>query len=171
MYREPRVCPCWDTHAFGWRLLPFYTLILKRNPGFCDPFWLRYGQQCAVRLEAVLFCFSRFITSQNSSSEHTERGAAAHNRSTQRQAAAGVVASRLIGRLGPAGVTQPDSCGWSKSVPLCPFHQGCSGACLWPLWASKQRKTRTMYGCTIFRGIPARGGGVHTDHRIKSLPD
>ena len=56
-------------------------------------------------------------------------------------------------------VTQPDSCGWSKSVPLCPFHQGCSGACLWPLWASKQRKTRTMYGCTIFRGIPARGGG------------
>ena len=27
-----------------------------------------------------------------------------------------------------------------------------------------------MYGCTSFRGIPAKGGGVHTDPGIKSTP-
>ena len=27
-----------------------------------------------------------------------------------------------------------------------------------------------VYGCTIFRGIPAKGGGVHADPGIKSSP-
>ena len=28
-----------------------------------------------------------------------------------------------------------------------------------------------LYGCTLFRGIPARGGGVHAHLGIKSSPE
>ena len=61
--------------------------------------------------------------------------------------------------------------GGPNSVPVGPPHQGCSGAALGQLWASKQRRTRRLYGFTDLRGKPAEGGGRHADLRIKTSPE
>ena len=52
--------------------------------------------------------------------------------------------------------------GGPNSVPVGPPHQGCSGAALGQLWASKQRRTRRLYGFTDLRGhLINRGGCGH----------
>ena len=47
-----RGCPCQDTHPFGWRLPPAYTLRLRRNPGLFNAFLNKIPPIAAVAAAA-----------------------------------------------------------------------------------------------------------------------
>ena len=61
--------------------------------------------------------------------------------------------------------------GGPNSVLCVPPHQGCSGAALGQLWASKQRRTGRVYGFTDLRGNQEEGGGGDAHPRIKTSPE